>query len=117
MSDQLRNLSFLDPEDFVCRVEPERERVRIVPTGALDMATAPILDAQLRDLRESGFPHLLVDLRQLSFIDSTGLRLLLAFNSASRSDGFSFALIAGPPNVQRIFELTGTLDVLPFVAP
>lgn len=110
--------SFLpDPERFDCDVEPEREGVRVVPSGQLDMATVPILEARLLELQESGFRRLIVDLRRLDFIDSTGLRLLLACDAEARKDGFSFALIAGPPKVQRLFELTKTLHVLPFIDP
>ena len=105
------------PERFDCEVEPERDGVRIAPSGPLDMATAPLLEARLAELRDAGHRRLIVDLRRLDFIDSTGLRLLLARDAEARQDGFSFALIAGPPRVQRLFELTRTLDVLPFVDP
>jgi anti-sigma B factor antagonist len=106
-----------DPERFECAVEPDRDAVRIVPSGALDIATVPILEARLLELRKSGFRRVLVDLRQLQFIDSTGLRLLLAQDAEARQDGFSFGLIPGSPKVQRLFELTDTLDVLSFVDP
>jgi len=79
------------------------------------MATAPILAAQLKELRASGFRHLVIDLGRLDFIDSTGLRLLLTEHADAREDGFSIALVGGKPAVQRVFELTKTLDVLPFV--
>ena len=115
MSDQL--IDPYSPEPFELELVPERDGVRIVPSGALDMATAPILDARLSELRDSGFRRLLVDLRELTFIDSTGLRLLLAYDADSRQDGFAFALIPGSPTVQRVFELTMTLDALPFVRP
>jgi anti-sigma B factor antagonist len=105
------------PERFDCAVEPERDGVRIVLSGPLDMATAPILEARLAELRDAGHRRLIVDLRRLDFIDSTGLRLLLARDAEARQDGFSFALIAGPPRVQRLFELTRTLGALPFVDP
>lgn len=81
------------------------------------MASAPVLQARLEELRQSGFRRLVVDLRRLDFIDSTGLRLLLACDAEARQDGFSFALTPGPARVQRVFELTRTLDVLPFVDP
>jgi anti-sigma B factor antagonist len=106
-----------DPERFDCEVDAEREGVRIAPSGALDMATVPILEARLRDVRNSGFRRLIVDLRRLDFIDSSGLRLLLRNHAEASQDGFSFALIAGPPSVQRLFELSNTLDMLTFVDP
>jgi anti-anti-sigma regulatory factor len=50
-------------------------------------------------------------------MDSTGLRCVLRLDAASRADGFSLGLVAGPPAVQRIFDMTGTADRLPFVEP
>ena len=105
------------PERFDCTIEPELDGVRIVPSGPLDMATAPLLEARLAELRDAGHRRLIVDLRRLDFIDSTGLRLLLARDAEARQDGFRFALIAGPPRVQRLFELTRTLEALPFIDP
>jgi anti-sigma B factor antagonist len=117
MSDELTDPFPPDPGPFEVELVPERDGVRIVPAGALDMATVPILEAPLRQLRDSGVRRLLVDLRRLTFIDSTGLRLVLAYDADSRQDGFAFALIPGSPKVQRVFEITGTLDALPFVDP
>ena len=115
MSDQLPDPLTPPLPPFACDVEPERDSVRVRLAGALDMATAPILAAQLRELRESGFRRLVIDLGRLDFIDSTGLRLLLAQDADARQDGFSIAVVPGKPAVQRVFELTKTLDVLPFV--
>jgi anti-anti-sigma factor len=90
--------------------------VRVAPAGELDMAFAPVLASTIAELRDSGFNHLIVDLRALDFVDSTGLRLLLELNSAAQADSHRLELIAGPPEVQRVFELTGTLAILPFRA-
>jgi anti-sigma B factor antagonist len=102
-------------EAFACTVEPEGEAVRVVPSGSLDMLTAPLLEARLREVTEAGSRRVVVDLRRLDFIDSTGLRLLLARDALARQDGFAFALIPGSPTIQRVFELTQTRDLLPFV--
>ena len=117
MSDQVTDPFAPDPEPFELELAPERDGVRIVPAGALDIATVPILEARLRELRDSGFRRLLVDLRRLTFIDSTGLRLLLTYDAESKQDGFAFALIPGSPKVQRVFEITRTVGALPFVDP
>jgi anti-anti-sigma factor len=104
-----------DAEPFSCAVQPERDAVRVFALGALDMATAPVLEAQLAELREAGFRRLILDLSRLDFMDSTGLRLILATDVAARGDGFSIAVVPGPPAVQRVFETTGTMNVVPFV--
>jgi anti-anti-sigma factor len=104
-----------DSEPLRCEVEPERAAVRVRPVGSLDMATVPVLRAQIDELREAGFRRLILDLSKLDFMDSTGLRLMLSLEAEARRDGFSIALVPGSAAVQRVFEITGTAAVLPFV--
>ena len=86
---------------FRCEVSRERTTARIQAVGELDLATVPILDAELAGLRDAGFPHLILDLAGLDFIDSTGLHCILRYDAEARQDGYSIALIPGPPPVQR----------------
>ena len=79
------------------------------------MATVTQLKAAHETVSENG--PVTVDLAGLTFIDSTGLRCILKYDAEARQDGFSIALIQGPPAVQRIFVLTGTTDRLPFIDP
>jgi anti-sigma B factor antagonist len=104
----------VSPELFQCEVQPERGAARVFALGSLDVAAAPVLDEQLRELRDAGFRRLIVDLSKLSFMDSTGLRLLLKWDGDARQDGFAIDVVPGPPAVQRVFELTGTSDLLRF---
>ena len=101
-------------EPFSCEVRPERGAARVLALGSLDLIAAPVLEAQLRELRDAGFRRLIVDLSGLRFMDSTGLRLLLTWDADSRRDGFAIEIVPGPPAVQRVFELTGTSGRLPF---
>ena len=103
-------------EPFRCEVQPEREAVRLRLVGELDIATAPVLEANLSELVSAGFTHLTLDLRELCFLDSTGLRLILAWDAKSRADGFALRLVAGPPAVQRVFDVTDTSRQLNFMA-
>jgi anti-anti-sigma factor len=104
-----------DVEPFRCEVQAERQAVRICPVGELDMATVPVVDGHLCEQQTAGFKHVTLDLRDVCFLDSTGLRMILDWDAMSRADGFAFSLVAGPPTVQRIFELTGTTQRLNFV--
>lgn len=113
-NDDLRRIRG-EQELLRCEVVAQRDEVRVRPAGALDIASAKMLDDQLFELRGAGFRRLILDLRELSFMDSTGLRLILRWDAEARQDGFEIGLIAGPPPVQRVFELTGTLGLLPFV--
>jgi anti-sigma B factor antagonist len=100
---------------FRCDVEAEHGHVRVRPHGELDLATAPDVERRLRELRESGFDRIVFDLRELSFMDSSGLRLLMREQAAAEADGSTFELIAGGPAVQRLFEVACVLDQLTFV--
>ncbi len=58
---------------------------------------------------------IVVDLSGLTFMDSTGIRVLIMANARSRDDGNRLALLRGPAAVQRVFELSGVDSLLPFV--
>ncbi len=101
-------------EPFTCSVTPERDHVVVAPRGELDMATVGKLDQELRQLHESGFSRIVLDLGGLSFMDSSGLHLVMRWTADASRDGFTFELEPGPPVVQRIFELAALTDELPF---
>lgn len=101
-------------EAFRVDVTTDREAVSVAPVGELDIATTGEVDQQLRELRDAGFAHVVIDLAQLTFIDCTGLWLLLRWDATARADGIDFALLEGPRAVQRVFEVSGLLDQLPF---
>ena len=103
--------------DDLSEVEPSREYVRVAPVGELDLATADKLREEIDGLRSAGFKRLILDLRPVRFIDSSGLRLVLEIDAAARSEGWSFSLIQGPPSVQRLFEITHLVERLGFTDP
>jgi anti-sigma B factor antagonist len=92
---------------FRVEVQPEREGVRVIPHGELDLGTVQQLETQIDELRSGGFATIVLDLRELTFMDSTGLRLLLELDAESRADGFRFAIIDREGPVRRLLELTG----------
>jgi anti-sigma B factor antagonist len=102
-------------QPFRCEVQPEREGARIRPVGEVDLATVDVVQDQLAELKSLGFSQLTLDLRAVSFMDSTGLRMILEWDASSRADGFAFSLVAGSPAVQRLFDVTGTRERLDFV--
>jgi anti-sigma B factor antagonist len=100
---------------FRVDVHPERARVRVEPIGEVDLATADVLRQQLRELRESGFDEVVLDLRRITFLDSTGIALILKEDRHARDAGLEFTLISGPPAVQRVLGMCGVIDELKFV--
>ena len=100
---------------FACDVSRERDAASIRTVGELDLGTVPILAEHVAQLREAGCRHLTFDLSDLAFLDSSGLRFLLVCHAESRQDGFTMAVVPGPPAVQMVFEITDTRDHLPFI--
>jgi anti-anti-sigma factor len=58
-----------------------------------------------------------LDLAELEFIDSTGLRVIVRAVEAARTSGWELTLRQGPPAVRRVFEISGVLRALPFDTP
>lgn len=82
--------------------------------GELDMASSPDLDAEVRRICTDGTDGLTLDLSRLTFMDSTGLRVLLLAKELCERHGCAFRVIPGPAQIQRLFEVTGVLERLPF---
>jgi len=103
---------------FRCDVARNGDGVRITLEGELDIATAPEVEAALRDAAgEPAAGPCVLDLRALTFMDSSGLRTILSANGAARRGGRQLRIVAGPPAVQRVFEICGVTDGLRFVEP
>ena len=103
-----------DVGPFSCEVIPERDHVVVRPRGELDMATIGELEQELRHLRRAGFRMLVLDLSGLTFMDSTGLHLVMRWANESARDGFTFEVEPGPPAVMRVFALAEMTHGLPF---
>ena len=97
----------LSPDPFRCDIVHEDGRVLVRLAGELDMSTVPILEERLREALDGGGRQLVVDLRALDFMDSTGLTLLVRWSRGAEQDGYELALVRGEPRVHRLFELTG----------
>jgi anti-sigma B factor antagonist len=101
-------------EPFTCKVTPDRDQVMVAPRGELDMATVGAVEQELKRLYDSGFRKIVLDLGELSFMDSSGLHLVSRWVREASQNGFVFELEPGPRQVQRIFELAAVIDELPF---
>ena len=93
----------------------ERDAVRVCPFGEVDIDTVGQIREQLENATATGARHVVLDLHGASFLDSTGLHLVLEADAASRAQGWEFGLIGGPPHLQRVFDLTGSRARLPFL--
>jgi anti-sigma B factor antagonist len=101
-----------DWQPFRCEVTPDRDIVRVKPVGELDLATVDQLATPVRELCQAGFTTLVIDLSELAFIDSTGIRALLEAQTTAERHEVALRVLPGPPVVQRALEITGVGDVL-----
>lgn len=104
----------MDSEGFGIQDRQNGDRHTLVLSGDLDMASAPALEGTLRELCEGGAQELILDLRKLNFMDSTGLNAILKSRALCEEHRCDLGLIPGRRPVQRVFELTHVLDRLPF---
>jgi anti-anti-sigma factor len=109
--------SFQPPDSFFCETGRDGATAWVRPVGELDLDTAPRLEDALAIVRAGDPARLVLDLRRLTFMDSTGLRLVIRWDGVAREEGFDFAIVPGPDVVQRVIELTGMDDQLAVAEP
>lgn len=83
-----------------------RGTVRLALTGELDISSAAQLDQELAKLEASDPPLIVLDLRKLEFMDSTGLRTVVTADARAREQGRRLAIVRGPDAVHRVFSVT-----------
>jgi anti-sigma B factor antagonist len=89
----------------------------VAPTGELDLSGASVLEAELESLAaDPELAAVVLDLRGLEFLDSSGLRLIVLADMRAREAGRRFALVRGVETVHRVFEITRMSERLDFVA-
>ena len=94
------------PPAFRILTNESGSRVEIAIQGELDLATAPQLDAEFERVGAlDGIELVVVDLRDLVFLDSTGLEAIVKFDARSRAAGVELAVVRGPRAVERLFAV------------
>jgi anti-sigma B factor antagonist len=99
----------------------EPDSVRVAVSGELDLSSALTFEEELRHVEDcSEAPVIVLDLRALKFMDSTGLRLILSAHGRAMRQGRKLMIVQGGEAVRRIFRITGVIERLNFcdeVAP
>jgi anti-sigma B factor antagonist len=100
------------------RIESQTGDGRLVVRlgGELDMASAPLLQAALEGAEKEASSTLVLDLRELRFMDSTGLRIILLARERCSSAGLQFAVTPGSSQVQRLLAVSGVGEHLRIIA-
>jgi anti-anti-sigma factor len=102
------------PGQLVIEKSQEQDSVVLALSGELDLASAPVLERELREAEATSPSRLVIDLAGLAFMDSTGLQALLRARERANTNGHQLALRRAPHQVQRVFELTKTVDAFTF---
>jgi anti-sigma B factor antagonist len=100
-------------EVFEMAERHEGRAIVVVLRGELDFGTAGQVQARLAELRDDGAPTLL-DLDRLTFIDSTGIRLVLTASEDAERTSWSFRVTRGSERVRRVLEAAQVIDRLPY---
>lgn len=87
----------------------------LAASGELDLRTSPELEERLDKAWASGAELVILDLRGIEFMDSTGLRVLLGAHQRAQETSRRFALVKGADQVERVLTLTGVRDLLTVV--
>jgi anti-anti-sigma factor len=82
--------------------------------GELDLANAGEVERELIAVEATDARTIVLDLGGLEFIDSTGIRLLLAADARARRDSDRLQMRRGPAAVERVLRIAGIVDQLPF---
>jgi anti-anti-sigma factor len=94
------------PKPLELRTEHDHGAPRLIVSGELDLASAEALEASLKQLEASEPDVLVLDLRELEFMDSTGLRTVIAADARARDRGARLVVVRAPDEVDRVFRLT-----------
>jgi len=110
-----RDSSFIEAEELAIRVESDADATIISLYGELDLASANAFETAVRHAEGADTNSILLDLSGLDFIDSSGLAILVRAAIRSRQDSNRLALLRGRDQVQRLLEVTGLAEELPFI--
>ena len=105
------------PDHFEVEALTHRRTALVALRGELDLVTvskvAEVLDGL--EPQPSGVRHVVLDLRGLTFMDSSGLHELIRQNEFARSNRHNLAVVRGTPAIQRVLEVSGVEHMLVLV--
>jgi anti-anti-sigma factor len=101
--------------DFRVETHTTGRAATVTVSGELDLVSSPTLEAALERVGATDIDLVLLDLRGLEFMDSTGLHLLIKAQQRLQELGRQFAVIRGGVQVERLLSLTGVAELLKIV--
>jgi anti-sigma B factor antagonist len=92
-------------------VEDLADHTIVLVRGEVDLATSPALRERLVEITEGETPRVVVDLEEVSFIDSTGIGVLVGGIKRARSQGGELSLVCTQRRILKVLEVTGLTRV------
>ena len=86
-------------------------------SGEIDIQTSPLLDDHLQRVLAEGASSITVDLGGVTFLDSTGLSVLIAGLKRCQTEAGDLRVVSPRPNVRKVFEVTGLTDAFQIDPP
>ncbi len=95
---------------FRVEVRNQGRAAIIAVSGELDLASSPSLETEFERVSRTDSEVLVLDLRRLEFMDSTGLSVIVKAHQRLADEGRALYLVRGPQQVQRLLDLTGVAE-------
>jgi anti-sigma B factor antagonist len=105
----------LKPVPWRLEVERSGAVATVVVSGELDLLVASDLQRVIDGLLDDGVRRLVLDLRGLEFMDSSGIAVACRLHARARREGVEAVLVRGAPPIQRVFTIAGVEDQFAFV--
>jgi anti-sigma B factor antagonist len=102
------------PGNFDVAVRRDGSALVVAPRGEIDLATVDLVRGAVDAERQPG-EDVVLDLREVAFMDTSGLRYILELVDHAQRDSTDVRIVRGPTAVQRVFEVSGLEPRLPFV--
>jgi anti-anti-sigma factor len=105
----------LGDRDFAVQSERINDSARVRVAGEMDLAVIGAIDRVVQRAEATDATKIVLDLGQVRFMDASGVRLLLHLSRRSQNNGRRLRITrARAPQVQRVMEITGVDELLPF---
>jgi anti-anti-sigma factor len=104
-----------EQQPFAVAINRDGGRATITLTGDVDLAGVPELERARDEVLAAAPVAVLIDLTEVAFIDSSGLRFLIDTNTLAEQQGWKLELLRPSPNAMTVFVVTGAEEYLPFV--
>jgi anti-sigma B factor antagonist len=107
----------VDPDLKVVVEEGPGGKASVKVSGEVDIQSSQVLHEHLQEVLDTGTSSIIVDLGDVTFLDSTGLRVLIAAFQRCQRAGGELRIVSPQPNVRRVLEITGLTDLFHVQAP